>query len=150
VRSWQSIYRGHFPDEYLDSLSIEQRATNWTRILADPSQSIAVYEELPGLVGFVCIGPSRDADAIPETGELSSIYLDPGVWRRGIGTLLIHWAMAEASSKGWVKMTLWVLKGNAQAQAVYERSGWRADGVVKAEPFLGDTMEEIRYEWCAA
>jgi len=76
VRSWQAIYRGHFPDDYLANLSADQRAVNWARLLADPSQTIAVYE-LSGIVGFVCIGPSRDADAGPETGELSSIYLDP-------------------------------------------------------------------------
>jgi len=95
------------------------------------------------------MGPSRDADATPETGELSSIYLDPEVWRQGIGTLLMRWAMVAAPSRSWAKMTLWVLKGNARAQAFYERSGWRADGVAKSEAFLDGTMEEIRFEWRA-
>jgi GNAT superfamily N-acetyltransferase len=150
VRSWQAIYRGHFPDEFLDSLSTEERAMSWARLLTDPSQAIAVCELPSGVVGFVGIGPSRDADATPETRELQSIYLDPAVWRQGIGTSLIHWAMGTAASRGWTKMTLWVLKGNAQARAFYERSGWHADGVEKSEPFLGGTTEQIRYEWRAA
>ncbi|MEO5927669.1 MAG: GNAT family N-acetyltransferase [Patescibacteria group bacterium] len=150
MRSWQAIYRSHFPDGYLDNLSVEQRAATWRRILTDPSQMIAVYELPSGIVGFACIGPSRDADATLKTGELSSIYLDPNVWRQGIGTLLIRWAMAAAVSRSWDKMTLWVLKVNAQARTFYEQSGWLADGVTKSEPFGGGTMEEMRYEWCAA
>jgi GNAT superfamily N-acetyltransferase len=150
VRSWQAIYRGHFPDEFLDSLSTQERAMSWARLLTDSSQSIAVCELSVGIVGFVAIGPSRDADAAPETGELQSIYLDPVVWRQGIGTSLIRWAMATAEFRGGIKMTFWVLKGNAQARAFYERYGWHADGVEKSEPFLDGTVEEMRYEWRAA
>lgn len=49
VESWKVIYGGHHPDEYLDSLSPEQRA------------------------------PSRDEGADDAAGELTAMYLKPSI-----------------------------------------------------------------------
>lgn len=37
VRTWQVAYRGQVPDEYLDSLSIEDRHTAWLQICLSES-----------------------------------------------------------------------------------------------------------------
>lgn len=149
VLSWQAIYRGHFPDELLANLSVERRAAGWTQWLADPAQSTAVYESETGIVGFVAIGPSRDADAGPLTGELTTIYVAPHLWRRGIGAELMRWATDQAAARHWTAMTLWVLEGNAVARTFYERCGWAADGATKREPFGGRVVDEVRYAWHA-
>jgi len=48
VRSWQAAYRGQVPDDYLDSLSVDQRETVWTSILQEaslPSSGAFVIED---------------------------------------------------------------------------------------------------------
>jgi GNAT superfamily N-acetyltransferase len=150
VRSWQAVYRGHFPDDFLDNLSVSGRAIGWTKWLADPNQVTGVYETPDGVVGFVSLGPSRDEDAGVATGELTSIYLSPGSWRCGIGTELMRWATGAARERGWTKMTLWVLEGNAVARAFYESCGWSPDGATKRGSFGAGVIHEVRYAWRAS
>ena len=69
VRGWQAAYRGYFPDDFLDGLSVADRAERWVAWLADAAQPTAVYETPAGIVGFVSIGPSRDSGASSATGE---------------------------------------------------------------------------------
>jgi GNAT superfamily N-acetyltransferase len=147
VRGWQAAYRGHFPDDYLDGLSVSERALRWTAWLAEPAQATAVYVTPDGIVGFVSIGPSRDAEASPATGELTTIYVEPTAWRRGIGTELMSWAMAAAPAHHWTAMTLWTLESNAGTRAFYDRCGWSPDGATKREPFAGWTVAQMRYAW---
>jgi GNAT superfamily N-acetyltransferase len=149
VHSWRAIYRGHFPDQFLAGLSAERRAAGWTQWLADPAQSTAVYETAAGVLGFANVGPSRDADASPLTGELMTVYVAPHLWRRGIGTELMAWATGQAAARRWTAMTLWVLEGNGVARAFYEHCGWAADGATKREPFGGLVVNEVRYAWRA-
>ena len=137
VRGWQAAYRGYFPDDFLDGLSVADRAERWVAWLADAAQPTAVYETPAGIVGFVGIGPSRDSGASSATGELFSIYVEPALWRRGVGTALMSWATAAAPARDWTAMTLWTIEGNAGARAFYERCGWFLDGATKREPFAG-------------
>jgi hypothetical protein len=73
VRGWQASYRGTFPDDLLDNLSIDRRTESWAKWLTDPTLATAVYTAAAAVVGFVNIGASRDADASPRTGELMAI-----------------------------------------------------------------------------
>jgi hypothetical protein len=36
VRTWQSAYRGHIPDAYLDGLDPSKRAAVWSAALREP------------------------------------------------------------------------------------------------------------------
>jgi RimJ/RimL family protein N-acetyltransferase len=148
VESWQAIYRGHFPDDYLDSLSAERRAQQWTSSMSEGTFELAVYDTGDDdIAGFVCIGPSRDHDADPSVGEVAAIYLRPSYWRAGIGTQLIAWAQHASDRHGWSKLTLWVLDGNTSARAFYERVGWTPDGAAKSDSIGGRQITEIRYVW---
>ena len=78
VGSWQAAYRGQVPDDFLDSLSVERRTAVWREILAGselPRSGVFVLEDNGRVVGFPHICPSRDDDASPDVGEVSSIYL---------------------------------------------------------------------------
>jgi GNAT superfamily N-acetyltransferase len=147
VRGWQAAYRGYLPDDYLDGLSVAERADRWVPLLADAARPTAVYETPDGIVGFVGIGPSRDSGASPTTGELLVIYVEPARWRRGVGTALMSWATAAAPARGWTAMTLWTIEGNAAARAFYERCGWVRDGAAKHERFAGQMLAQVRYAW---
>lgn len=148
VASWRQAYRGLLPQEYLDSLSIETRTTTWAKAFSQsPDQtSTTLVGELDGqIVGFACVGPSRDDDTDRATGELWGLYLDPAHWGAGHGHTLHTEALDVARASGAAVATLWVLTTNQRARHFYERHGWVADGTVKTV-WRGDVrLDETRY-----
>jgi GNAT superfamily N-acetyltransferase len=147
VRGWRVAYRDYFPHDFLDGMSVVRRAEQWITWLADPLQATAVYETELGVVGFVNVGASRDADADSTTGELMSIYVEPSVWRRNIGRELVAWATVAAVAREWTTMTLWTLADNRGTRTFYERCGWSLDGASKCEKFAGQLVSQVRYAW---
>jgi len=148
VASWRQAYRGLLPQEYLDSLSVEARATIWARAFSQfPDQaSITLVGELDGqIVGFACVGPSRDDDTDTATGELWGLYVDPAHWGAGHGHTLHTEALDVARASGATAATLWVLTTNQRARHFYERHGWAADGAEKTV-WRGDVrLDETRF-----
>ena len=57
-------------------------------------------------------------------GELDGLFVEPALWRRGIGAALVAAATHEARRKG---LTLRVV-ASPSARAFYERCGFRAEG----------------------
>ena len=139
---------GLLPQEYLDSLSIETRTTTWAKAFSQlPDQaSTTLVGELDGqIVGFACVGPSRDDDTDRATGELWGLYLDPAHWEVGYGNTLHTEALDVARASGAAVATLWVLTTNQRARHFYERHGWVADGTEKTV-WRGDVrLDETRY-----
>ncbi|WP_409466269.1 N-acetyltransferase family protein [Amycolatopsis sp. GA6-003] len=148
VASWQAAYAGLLPDDFLSALSIETRERFWASNLADPSRphTILTARVANEVIGFAVFGPSRDDDATPKTGELSSIYLLPSEWGRGTGRAL-HEECLRSLSTRFETATLWVLSTNTRARAFYERAGWVPDGKTKVETMSDGavTLEEVRY-----
>ncbi len=148
VASWKQAYQGLLPQEYLDSLSIETRTTTWAERFSQSTDhaSTTLLGELDGqIVGFACVGPSRDADTDTATGELWGLYLDPAHWGAGHGRTLHTAALDVARASGVAVATLWVLTTNQRACRFYERHGWAADGAVKTV-WRGDVrLDETRY-----
>ena len=148
VASWRQAYRGLLPQEYLDSLSIEARTTTWAKAFSrSPDQaSTTLVGELDGqIVGFACVGPSRDDDTDSATGELWGLYLDPAHWGVGLGHTLHTEALDVARASGAAAATLWVLTTNQRARHFYERHGWSADDAEKTV-WRGDVrLDETRY-----
>lgn len=147
VESWKAIYRGYLPDEYLDSLSPERRARSWQQALSQGTVDIAVCDTGTDIAGFVSLAPSRDEDVADATGELTAIYLEPSIWRQGIGRDLMDWAKAVAVHRGWAKLTLWVLEGNTRARDFYAATGWQLEGKTKNDSIGGLQVVEVRYMW---
>lgn len=149
VTSWQDAYRGHMPQEFLDSLDVGQRTEAWRQRLPAAKQSrgdVVVVEAGDQIAGFAQFGPSRDADADPErTGELGAIYLRPGSIGQGLGRLLMAAAVSGLTGFGYADATLWVLDANARARRFYERAGWAADGTVMDDDSRGFMIRELRY-----
>ena len=147
VRVWRAAYRSVVPEAFLASLSVEQRAERWRTILSSGPREVAVCELDGRLVGFVTVEPARDAACAPGTGEVDAIYLDPAVWRRGLGRQLMDWARDAARRRGWQRLVLWVLRDNARARAFYEAEGFRLDGAERDHNFAGTKVAEVRYAW---
>lgn len=145
VTSWQSTYRGHLPQSFLDGLSTEQRTPGWVKDIEQGTLTTHVALDESGTIGgFVSTGPCAEDTSDPTVGELWAIYVRPELLGQGIGTSL-HEAGIAALATRFRDAILWVLEQNARARSFYERMGWHADGGIK-HPAIGDTqITELRY-----
>jgi GNAT superfamily N-acetyltransferase len=151
VRSWQSGYAGVISDDFLESLSgdLEKRTLDWqTKILgAEAEGRFLLVAELDGeLAGWLGGGAYRDTDLDePSLGEVQACYVDPGHWRRGVGSALMSHALDRLARDGYTQAALWVLADNPRARAFYEHHGWRLDDAHKIFEVAGERHREVRY-----
>lgn len=152
VASWRETYAGIFPDQLLDGLSAEARATMWHKVLSDPAafdHSVVFVAERGGeLIGFGACGAQRDAalKAQGYDGEIGAVYVLRAHQRAGIGRRLMGLMAGKLLEQGHGSANLWVLRENGPAQAFYER----LDGALigeKAETHSGATRTELAYGW---
>jgi ribosomal protein S18 acetylase RimI-like enzyme len=148
VASWRAAYVGLVPDAFLAGLSVDEREGMWRDNLAKsewPARGTLVLLRDAAVVGFASVGPSRDDDTAPGTGELWAIYLHPDAWGTGCGRRLMSEALARLDDAGFDRATLWVLTGNDRARRFYEAAGWSADGAVRTETRPRFVLNEVRY-----
>ena len=139
VASWQAAYREILPAEFLADLSVERRRVFWTNNLGDRRVLLA---ELDGLtMGFISVTPSED----PTVGEVQAIYLDPSIYRRGVGTELMKAGESRLSEMGSTEGTLWVFVDNVAARRFYEAMGWTPEARIALMELGGRQVTEIRY-----
>lgn len=145
VASWRSTYDGLLPDEFLDSLSEENYAERWKRVIGEPTSKVYVAEDGGELVGFASGGRERAGEKGYE-GELYAIYVIDAAQRRGFGRDLVRAFVGGLRELGLADMLIWVLRDNERARDFYERLG----GVyVRSQPItIGSvTLEEVAYGW---
>lgn len=144
VHAWRAAYRGLMPDDYLDALDSEERASSWVGTLRWPPPRVSVIlgREHGRSVGFAAAGPCRTDD---DLGELYAINTRPDTWRSGVGTALLHAATSHLRGAGFDEAILWVLPGNTRARRFYEALGWHADGAQRDEEVHGIVVPELRY-----
>jgi ribosomal protein S18 acetylase RimI-like enzyme len=144
VRTWQVAYRGLMSDEVLDGLSVPQRKERWREALAG-DEGPAVYVAVDGaaVVGFCAVAaPRPDLDPDDAAAEIGAIYVDPDVWRTGVGRALMNAALRDLRARGWRWVTLWVLADNQRARDFYARFGFEPDGAEMTHEASG--AKEIR------
>lgn len=145
VRAWQAGYRGILPDDYLDGLRAEDRASRYTFGATDPDRPQTIVAEIDGAIcGFATTAPAP-ADDAPGAGELCALHVDPTAWRRGIGTALLTAARARLVDLGFPTAVLWVLAGNDRAARLYVADGWHLDGAPRSTEIWGVQIDAIRY-----
>lgn len=71
-------------------------------------------------------------------GELDGLFVEPELWRRGIGSALAEAATHEARKRGY---TLWVIAGPT-AREFYERFGFSVEG--EAQTRFGPALRMSR------
>jgi L-amino acid N-acyltransferase YncA len=145
VASWKATYRGIVPQDYLDSLSIEERAERWRSSLITPSgMKIYVADGSGTICGFASGGPAR-AEIAGFSAELYAIYLNPDMQLKGIGSRLFWDVAKDLQSSGHRGMYVWVLKDNP-SRGFYERM--RGIPLTAAEIEIGGkSLEEVSYGW---
>ena len=137
VQSWREAYAGRMPADFLASLDEARFARNWENILADGVTDAFVAERDGEVVGWATAGPGRDDDA-PRPRELEGIYLLAAAHGSGAGQLLLDAAVGDA------RAYLWVMDGNARAEAFYRRNRFARDGATTAHPVGPTSVPAVR------
>jgi len=147
VATWQAAYRGLLPENWLDKLSVDDRAAMWTRVLEEGQTEVYVMRVDGSLVGFVAYGPARRPDAAAGTGEIHALYVLPEYWSTGLGLALCHGALRRLAELGFSRVELEVLAGNDRGIRFYERMGFARSEAAETMIDIGDrAYAEVRYE----
>jgi GNAT superfamily N-acetyltransferase len=59
---------------------------------------------------------------------LTAMWVDPGFRRQGIGDRLVDCVIEWAQRAGYSRLVLWVVDGNADAERLYARHGFKRTG----------------------
>lgn len=124
VRAWQVAYADILAADFLQAMSVAQRAQRWRDILAEHPCRTLVAVDGQQVLGFVNHGPCRDQGAPPDRGEIMALYVHPEVWGRGAGRALLSRAVQDLRAGGFAEITLWVLAQNDAALRFYGRCGF--------------------------
>lgn len=146
VATWRTTYPGIVPDEFLASLSVEERAKNWSELLANASDDPPAFvaEDDQRVFGFVSGGRLRQPISEYD-GELYAIYLLREHQRSGIGRALVQTLADALRARNMRSMAVWVLEQNP-AVAFYKALG----GVLIAHQTIeisGVSLPEIAFGW---
>ena len=106
--------------------------------------TLLLAEDDGQLLGLTTCGASRDPDAGEEVGEVRTIFVAAGGWRRGVGSALMAAALDDLRARGYSEATVWSFEGNERANRFYEGHGFEPDGASKTEEVWAH-LTEIRY-----
>jgi GNAT superfamily N-acetyltransferase len=106
--------------------------------------TLMLAEEDGELLGLTACGASRDPDAGGEVGEVRTLFVAAGGWRRGVGSALMAAALDDLRARGYSEATVWSFERNERANRFYESHGFAPDGGSKTEEAWAH-LTEIRY-----
>ena len=145
VETWQSTYKGIIPEDYLQSLTIENRLKNWQRHLKTLHTATFIAENEAGvIIGFAIGGPEQTRDPFYQA-EIYAIYILDGYQRNGIGKQLIKQIAKLLEEKKYQNIIIWALEENSN-RFFYESLGGQAVAS-KTISIKGKVLKEIGYGW---
>jgi Sortase and related acyltransferases len=137
---WHETYDHLISTAALENVSPKRLAELWTHwALQGPEFKMVAALVNGEIIGFAGSGPARDRDA-PRGRELYFIYLLSKYHGTGTGQKLFD-AVVEKDEP----LYLWVAEDNPRAHRFYTRNGFVLDGATHTEPFLGETLVEVRF-----
>jgi GNAT superfamily N-acetyltransferase len=94
----------------------------------DRGESV-VYAVVEGgrALGFTQLYPSFSSVSMRPIWILNDLFVAEDARRRGVGARLLHAARDHGMRTGAVRLALSTAVTNSQAQALYERDGWKRD-----------------------
>lgn len=145
--SWKSAYKGIVPQKYLDELKEDFWVHTFTSWLQDNTVAVMVIIDDERPVGVAVCGRSRDK-ALPDWGEIVSIYLLPEYINRGYGSSLFESVLQDMKQSGYRDTYLWVLKDNQRARRFYEKKGFHCSKDEYTIKILDKELVDVRYIYC--
>ena len=104
------------PELFADDAWSEQ--TWWAELAGRPRRSYVVAEQGGTVVGYAGV------DCGGEVADVMTIAVAPAAQGQGLGTVLMHWLIAEARRAGAEHLMLEVRADNAAAQRLYSTTGF--------------------------
>jgi len=95
--------------------------------------SVFVAEVAGSIKGFAAILPRQDGNS-----ELDALFVEPELWRQGIGRQLVEHCCSAAKSSGAIELHV---VGNPHAKGFYEVSGFKTLGTKKMRFGIGLLMK---------
>jgi GNAT superfamily N-acetyltransferase len=135
------------PSAYLSALDPGANLDGLRKLISDFARlPLVTVAELNGTTcGFTLLGAPR-APRDGTTHELWALNVCPTHWRTGIATKLVEQALSDANSTGAVEVELWCIAGNAPAESLYSRCGFRSTGETRTTSHLtGMPLKETRF-----
>lgn len=114
-------------DRYAD---YEKVAARYKELLKDSSRHgyLLSIDGEPHCMAFWDV--SRE-ETMPDYAELLCIHSKPGNWGKGCGTAMMERVIADAKAAGYKKMMIWMFEENTRALKLYEKFGFRRNGIKK-------------------
>ncbi len=150
IESWLATYRGMIPDEYLDSMKLEESIIHWRTILealpaAGERICVFVAESEGQVIGFAS-GMLLPEPKLEMEAELTAVYLRPAWQRSGIGRRMVQKVARTLQAQGSNSLLVWVIAENAIARNFYEELG---GALLLEQKFSWDGLDlmEAGYGW---
>jgi len=99
----------------------------WFRSHTPTRRPLWVVEDAGVVVGWLGFQSFYGRPAYDATVELS-IYVDPGYRRKGIGRLLLEWAIAQSPALGIKTLLGFIFASNQPSLALFEQFGFQRWG----------------------
>ena len=144
--SREAAYSPHVSEWPPEGPGRSERVERWKRWLSSPDIHCMVAEQDGRIVGFVTVRAATDDDISPDVvAEMPTVYVDPTVWRSGLGAALCDAGVERARELGFRALVLWVLEINGRARAFYESRGFQPDGASKIDDGTPEAFGADRY-----
>lgn len=145
VNSWITTYKGIIPDDYLNSLEVNQKRGFWEKIIGEGKSIVFVAEnENDEIVGFASGGREQTNDP-KYMAEVYAIYILEDYQKKGLGKKLIKPVIEQLISNEFPNLVIWALEENT-CRRFYESLGGKIVDT-KAILISGSALTEIAYGW---
>jgi len=145
VDSWRTTYKGIIPDDFLSKLSYEKRTQSWIQNIAREDNYVLAAENTDGkIIGFADCS-TRETNTVPNSSDLTSIYLLEEYQGKGIGKQLLKQIFLHFKSLGYENIFVEVLADN-KTRHFYEYYGAKLFNRTQIN-IGGKVLDELIYEW---
>ena len=112
INGWKAAYRGIIDNEYLDTMSKEEKIKKREKDYKNTGFIVAELNEK--IVGFCrYIDNNKSTPEVADSDcELLALYVKADLKHNGIGTKLFQYVKDDLNNKNRNKMILWCLKDN--------------------------------------
>ena len=154
VDTWKSAYKGIVEENYLQSLSYEDKEKNWRQRLEKPTFGAKIFVSETSqnkIVGFALSTLKKFNPIVAllqaerYKGELCAIYVLEEFQHKKIGTELVHLVVKYFKVNNIDSMITWVLKKNP-SRRFYKKLGGKILGEQALE-IGGKKYTEVAYGW---
>lgn len=119
---WQDSYKGILPDQFLQSINLQQQIKRTeVAINNDSTHFIVASNSNDSIVGYCSFGPSKRS-IFPSHYEIHSIFLMQKERSKGLGSLLLYEAELRMISEKPVAVK--IIKGNLKAIKFFNSNGY--------------------------